>query len=207
MSVIFNYLKVTPILGPVTITVPLNTFTNGTGTNISINYPAGIQAGDFLVIAGSMQNATATTPSGWTADDSTAYRFCATKIADGTETGAVTFTLSASVQYVYCMHVVRPSRPATPTYIAQSSAYNAGTTAEAVAPSNVVGKYNVFLYHAFWTTDKTISTTTSNITQIRETTTGPFGAFYYGIDVGGQTVGITVTTNNINYRINQYTFE
>lgn len=74
------------------------TFASATGTTSDIAYPAGIQAGDLLVIALHVNlNRTFTAPAGWTVVSSgtTATNnqtVMIYKVADGTETGTVTIT-------------------------------------------------------------------------------------------------------------------
>ena len=177
----------------------------GSGTAISIDYPVDVQEGDLLFIAGSQNVASTnpTVPTGWTADSISQYAIGYSKVADGTETGANTFTLSSSVEYAYIMYHFRYIYSSL-VFESYGGGYEAGGNGVIVSPSNVSGKTNLYMYHGFNATDYSITSVTNNLTFVAKIGAGSrFAAFYYGLECGDQNTGIVIS-GPINIRNAHY---
>lgn len=128
------------------------------GTTVNIPFPAGLAAGDLLLIevftAGG--GSILTTPSGWTLSvgkitftgPSGAYGYVLTKIATGSESGtqAVVFNASFLGGIMSAFSGVDTTTPVD----VSASATLATSGTSAVAPSVTTTKANTLLLHLYW---------------------------------------------------------
>lgn len=121
------------------------------GGSIAVAYPSGIVAGDLLVaVVGTSVGvaaafATVNTPSGWTAIRGSTFTGASTRlaaysfyrIADGTETGSVTFNFAASASQATAeIHRLNSTAPTTPINASTAATLSAAAlVTDPVSPS------------------------------------------------------------------------
>jgi hypothetical protein len=130
---------------------------HATSGTVAVPYPAGIAAGDLLVIAGEHESArTMNLPSGWTrlfgpvnaSGGGGAMEFFY-KVATGSESGTLTVTLNLAGQISAIMSAFSGVDTAAPVDV--SATATTPTSGSSVsAPSVTTTKANTLLLHLFW---------------------------------------------------------
>jgi hypothetical protein len=117
-----------------------------TGTSLSVPYPAGLQAGDILVLwIGSAGNGTFTTPSGWSvAISSSSGRAVYYKVATGSESGSLSVSVQSDSNSAKC-GIMACVRDATTV---QAGTVGTNSTGDIDAPSITAAGAGVLLAFA-----------------------------------------------------------
>jgi PKD repeat protein len=193
--------SVTATPPPANIAEVVSAGTVGTFQNASVTVPAGVQAGDGMLLFASVNSTapTVTDPPGWTPVTTQVSGALVTKVwqrvSDGTESGtSVPVALSAFAKVDVQLVVYRGTSASGPVDLFASSAD--GSTSSRVTPTLVVAHRNSWLV-SYWV-DKgntTTSWTTPGSVVVRDTELGTGSGYLtsvLGDSAAGQTVGATV---------------
>jgi PKD repeat protein len=156
-------------------------FASNSSGNPVISYPAGVAAGDLLIIQYMVGNSStvATTPSGWTlllgptatSDGSQPARaYAYYRVAGGSEPSSVTFAhTGSSGQAGGIMSAYTGADPATPINVSTTAGTETSGTTQ-TAPSVTTTVANTRLLHMYWITGNTTVTQNAADTERYDTT-------------------------------------
>jgi hypothetical protein len=165
-----------------------------TGTTITAPLPSNVEAGDILILFGvfSVQASVLSTPSGWTADNSTTSNFLFRKTATGSDTAPSIAKSTTGVDHAAIMFCIK-KRNLSIAYGDVDSLFDTDGNISFTAATGTGSFGDLYLYSGFIGGPRTETTAISNMTKLAEDQNDPLNVWYYAIDIGGETV-----TNNFN---------
>lgn len=190
------------VLTSVTAGTPVSA---ATGVTISAPLPDNVEAGDTLILFGvfSAQTAVLSTPSGWTADNSTTSNFIFRKTATGSDTAPSITKDTTGVDHAAIMFCIK-KRNLSISYGNIDSLFDSDGNYSFTAATGTGSFGDLYLYSAFVGGPRTETTAVSNMTKLAGSESTPLNLWYYAIDIGGETVTNVFSGGGVRYTMVRY---
>ena len=175
------------------------------GSTITAPLPNNVEAGDILILFGvfSVQQNPLSTPSGWTADNSTTSNFVFRKTATGSDTAPSITKDTTTVDHAAIMFCVK-KRNLSIAFGNIDSVFDSDGSISFTAATGTGSFGDLYLYSAFVGGPRTETTALSNMTKLAGSESTPLNMWYYAIDIGGETITNVFSGGGVRYTMLRY---
>ena len=182
-----------------------NAVAAASGSTITAPLPSNVEAGDILILYGDFggQVSALSTPSGWTADNSTQFNFVFRKIATGSDTAPSITKDTTTVDHAAIMFCVK-KRNLSISYGNIDGAFDSDGSISFTAATGTGSFGDLYLYIAFVGGPRTETTAVSNMTKLAGSESTPLNMWYYAIDIGGETITNVFSGGGVRYTMLRY---
>jgi hypothetical protein len=175
------------------------------GSTITAPLPNNVEAGDILILYGDFggQVSALSTPSGWTADNSTQFNFVFRKTATGSDTAPSITKDTTTVDHAAIMFCVK-KRNLSISFGSIDGEFDSDGNISFTSATGTGSFGDLYLYGAFVGGPRTETTAVSNMTKLAGSGSTPLHMYYYAIDIGGETITNVFSGGGVRYTMVRY---